>query len=111
MNEEDPMARFGGKVILISGGARGQGAAEARMLVAEGAKVVIGDVLEDEGRRLAAGLGQAAAAVGGGAKGGAGAVPETGGRRLGGGLGRGAPVFVRHDVTQEAEWARAVATA
>jgi 3alpha(or 20beta)-hydroxysteroid dehydrogenase len=39
------VARFQNKVVLISGGARGQGAAEARMLVAEGAKVVIGDVL------------------------------------------------------------------
>ncbi len=47
------MQRFKDKVILISGGARGQGAAEARMLVAEGARVVIGDVLEEEGRRLA----------------------------------------------------------
>jgi 3alpha(or 20beta)-hydroxysteroid dehydrogenase len=74
------MARFDGKVVLISGGARGQGAAEARMLVAEGAKVVIGDVLEDEGRRLAAELGDAA-------------------------------VFLRHDVTEEAGWARAVAAA
>src|SRR4051794_895055 len=50
------------------------------MLVAEGGKAVIGDVREDEGRRLAAELGKAA-------------------------------VFVRHDVTQEAEWARAVAAA
>jgi len=74
------MTRFDGKVVLISGGARGQGAAEARMLVAEGAKVVIGDLREDEGRRLAAELGKAAA-------------------------------FVRHDVTDEAEWARAVAAA
>ena len=40
------MARFDGKVILISGGARGQGAAEARLLVAQGAKVVIGDVYD-----------------------------------------------------------------
>jgi len=54
------MARFNGKVILISGGARGQGTAEARMLVAEGGRVVIGDVLETEGRRLAAELGDAA---------------------------------------------------
>lgn len=54
------MTRFQGKVVLISGGARGQGAAEARMLVAEGAKVVIGDVLEEEGRSLAAELGAAA---------------------------------------------------
>ena len=54
------MARFDGKVILISGGARGQGAAEARMLVAEGGRVVIGDVLDTEGRQLAAELGNAA---------------------------------------------------
>ncbi|MGA8194027.1 MAG: SDR family NAD(P)-dependent oxidoreductase [Acetobacteraceae bacterium] len=53
------MARFQDKVVLISGGARGQGAAEARLLVAEGAKVVIGDVLEAEGRRLADELGRA----------------------------------------------------
>jgi 3alpha(or 20beta)-hydroxysteroid dehydrogenase len=51
------MARFDGKVVLVSGGARGQGAAEARMLVAEGARVVLGDVLEAEGERLAAELG------------------------------------------------------
>jgi 3alpha(or 20beta)-hydroxysteroid dehydrogenase len=72
--------RFDGKVVLISGGAHGQGAAEARMLVAEGAKVVLGDVLEAEGRALAQALGAAA-------------------------------VFVRQDVTEEADWARAVATA
>ena len=54
------MARFDGKVVLISGGARGQGAAEARMLVAEGAKVVLGDVLEAEGAALARELGPAA---------------------------------------------------
>jgi 3alpha(or 20beta)-hydroxysteroid dehydrogenase len=57
------MARFDGKVILISGGARGQGAAEARQLVAEGAKVVIGDVLEREGRDLARQLGNSCAFV------------------------------------------------
>jgi 3alpha(or 20beta)-hydroxysteroid dehydrogenase len=54
------MARFDGKVILISGGARGQGAAEARALVKEGAKVVIGDVLDDKGTALARELGNAA---------------------------------------------------
>lgn len=54
------MSRFDGKVVLISGGARGQGAAEARMLVAEGAKVVLGDVLEAEGQALARELGPAA---------------------------------------------------
>ena len=74
------MARFDGKVVLISGGARGQGAAEAKAIVAEGGKVVIGDVLEDQGSKLAKELGKAAA-------------------------------FVRHDVTSEADWDRAVKTA
>ncbi|WP_135467900.1 SDR family NAD(P)-dependent oxidoreductase [Crenalkalicoccus roseus] len=74
------MARFRDRVVLISGGARGQGAVEARMLVAEGARVVIGDVLEAEGRRLAEELGPAA-------------------------------TFLRQDVTEEADWARAVAAA
>jgi NAD(P)-dependent dehydrogenase (short-subunit alcohol dehydrogenase family) len=41
------MARFDNKVVLVSGGARGQGAAEARLLVAQGAKSVIGDVLDN----------------------------------------------------------------
>jgi 3alpha(or 20beta)-hydroxysteroid dehydrogenase len=54
------MNRLAGKIVLISGGARGQGAAEARLFVAEGAKVVIGDVLESEGHKLAAELGNAA---------------------------------------------------
>ena len=71
---------FSGKVVLISGGARGQGAAEARLLVAEGAKVVLGDLLEDQGRALAEELGAAAR-------------------------------FIRQDVTQEADWAAAVAAA
>ena len=57
------MNRLTGKIILISGGARGQGAAEARLFVAEGAKVVIGDVLEAEGQRLATELGDAAVFV------------------------------------------------
>jgi len=57
------MDRLKEKVILISGGARGQGAAEARLLTAEGARVIIGDVLEAEGRRLASELGPAAAYV------------------------------------------------
>jgi 3alpha(or 20beta)-hydroxysteroid dehydrogenase len=57
------MARLAGKIILISGGARGQGAAEARLFVAEGAKVVIGDVLEAQGEQLASELGEAAVFV------------------------------------------------
>lgn len=55
--------RAQGKVVLISGGARGQGEAEARLLVSEGAQVVIGDVLGDDGRAVAADLGSACAFV------------------------------------------------
>ena len=75
--------RLEGKVVLISGGARGMGAVEAHMFTREGAKVVIGDVLEDEGRQTEA------------------AVNEAGGEC----------VFVRLDVTSEDDWAEAVATA
>ena len=46
------MARFDNKVVLVSGGARGQGAAEARLLVAQGAKVVFGDLLDNQGQAL-----------------------------------------------------------
>ena len=53
------MARFSDRVFLISGGARGLGSAQARLLVAEGGKVVIGDVLVEEGGRLAGELGPA----------------------------------------------------
>ena len=45
--------RLAGKVAIISGAASGMGAATARMFAREGAKVVIGDVLEHEGRQVA----------------------------------------------------------
>ena len=52
------MGRLEGKVAIISGGARGQGAAEARLFVDEGASVLVGDVLDDEGKALADELGE-----------------------------------------------------
>jgi len=70
------------KVALISGGARGMGAAEARLFASEGAKVVIGDVLEEEGRQTEA------------------QINEAGGECL----------FIRLDVTSEPNWQDAVAT-
>jgi 3alpha(or 20beta)-hydroxysteroid dehydrogenase len=67
-------------VALISGGARGQGEAEARLFAAEGARVVLGDLLDDAGAALAAELGSSAA-------------------------------YLHLDVTREADWRKAVATA
>ncbi len=52
-----PGHRLDGKVVLITGGARGQGAAEASRCRAEGATVVITDVLADDGERTAGELG------------------------------------------------------
>jgi NAD(P)-dependent dehydrogenase (short-subunit alcohol dehydrogenase family) len=46
--------RLDGKVALLSGGARGQGQSHTRLFVAEGAKVVLGDVLDEEGEKVAA---------------------------------------------------------
>jgi 3(or 17)beta-hydroxysteroid dehydrogenase len=74
--------RLQGKIALISGGARGMGAVEARLFAKEGAKVTIGDVLEDEGRKLEA------------------EINAAGGEAL----------FVRLDVTREADWQKAVET-
>lgn len=54
------MGRMDGKVGLITGAARGQGAAAARRFVAEGASVLIADIVDDEGKALAEELGDAA---------------------------------------------------
>ncbi len=75
--------RLEGKVALISGGARGQGAVEAKLFAQEGAKVVIGDILENEGDQVEA------------------EINESGGECL----------FVHLDVTSQAHWERAVAAA
>ena len=77
--------RLAGKVALISGGARGQGATEARLFVQEGAKVVVGDILDDEGQRLADQLNLGTEA-----------------RRA---------LYVHLDVTRSADWENAVAAA
>ena len=75
--------RLANKVALISGGARGMGATEAKLFAREGAKVVIGDILEEEGRQTEA------------------EINEAGGECL----------FIRLDVTSESDWRRAVAAA
>ncbi len=75
--------RLEGKVAIISGGARGMGAAEAKLFAREGAKVIVCDVLEDEGRQTEAEINE----VGGDA------------------------VFVKLDVTSQDEWENAVNTA
>jgi 3alpha(or 20beta)-hydroxysteroid dehydrogenase len=54
------MGRLDGRVALITGAARGQGQAEAERFVAEGALVMVADVLDDRGRAVAATLGDSA---------------------------------------------------
>jgi 3alpha(or 20beta)-hydroxysteroid dehydrogenase len=54
------MSRLQGKSAIITGAAGGQGAAVARRFVAEGARVLLADIADDEGKRLADGLGEAA---------------------------------------------------
>ncbi|MEE8305478.1 MAG: glucose 1-dehydrogenase [Candidatus Tectomicrobia bacterium] len=75
--------RLAGKVALVSGGARGMGATEARLFATQGAKVVIGDVLETEGRQTEADINAAG----------------------------GEALFVRLDVTSEANWQQVIAAA
>ena len=77
------MGRLEQKVALISGGARGQGATEARLFATEGAKVVLGDVLDDAGEQVAEDI-----------------------RRAG-----GEATYIHLDVTEEEEWQQAVAAA
>jgi 3alpha(or 20beta)-hydroxysteroid dehydrogenase len=57
------IGQLDGKVVILTGGARGMGAAHARHFVAEGARVVIGDLLDDEGAALAGELGDRAVFV------------------------------------------------
>jgi len=76
------MGRLGGKVAIVSGGARGQGATEAKMLAREGAKVVLGDVLDEEGKQVEA------------------QINESG----------GTATYVHLDVTREDDWRYAVDT-
>ena len=77
------MPRLEGKVALISGGARGQGAVEARMFAREGARVVIGDILDEPGMQVQA------------------EINETGGECL----------YVHLDVTSESDWQDAMEAA
>jgi 3alpha(or 20beta)-hydroxysteroid dehydrogenase len=58
IRKDGSKSRLEGKVAIISGGARGMGAADARLFVSEGAKVVIGDLLDTEGEKVATELGE-----------------------------------------------------
>jgi 3(or 17)beta-hydroxysteroid dehydrogenase len=55
-----PTMRLAGKVAIIPGAASGMGAATARMFAREGAKVMVADVLEQEGRQVADTIGGSA---------------------------------------------------
>ncbi|MCO8303756.1 SDR family NAD(P)-dependent oxidoreductase [Streptomyces sp. RKCA744] len=54
------MGKLDGRVVIITGAARGQGEQEARLFVAEGARVVLGDILDERGEALARELGESA---------------------------------------------------
>ncbi|MEU5270697.1 glucose 1-dehydrogenase [Streptomyces hygroscopicus] len=54
------MGKLDGRVVIITGAARGQGEQEARLFVAEGARVVLGDILDERGEALAKELGESA---------------------------------------------------
>src|SRR5258705_11719858 len=58
MKGDKVMKRFDNRTVIVTGSARGMGASHARGFVAEGANVVIADVLEQEGRKLADELGE-----------------------------------------------------
>ncbi|MEU7295527.1 glucose 1-dehydrogenase [Streptomyces exfoliatus] len=79
------MGKLDGRVVLITGAARGQGEQEARLFAGEGARVVLADVLDGPGEALA--------------------------KELGEGLGEGRAAYVHLDVTREEDWAAAVAAA
>src|SRR5467141_4304056 len=57
MQTKPHMRRFNNRTVIVTGGARGMGASHARGFVAEGANIVIADLLEQEGRALADELG------------------------------------------------------
>ena len=57
------MGRVDDKVVIVTGAARGQGAATARLFASEGASVVLTDLLEAEGEAVADGIGDAACFV------------------------------------------------
>lgn len=61
MSERGEHGRLAGKVAVVTGGARGQGECEARMFVDEGAQVMVTDVLDDLGAKVAADIGEGAA--------------------------------------------------